>query len=113
MTLIVKCKALLEKQTEECRLPGVLRKIVSLLSHKETCKKEAMPLLVSLIVKMFFLPGGAEISFLVTSRYTGLCPNRTNIFLFNNHLAGIWHCLPGLIFVLDTKRHGIISTTGF
>lgn len=66
MMLIVKCKVL-ERQTEERRLPGILRKIVSLLSHKETRKKEVMPLLVSLFVKMFFLPGGAEISFLVTS----------------------------------------------
>lgn len=100
MTPIVKCEALLKKQTQNCRtkewrLPGILRKMVRLLSHKKNCNKEPIPLLGSLIVKIFFLPRGAEMGSLVSRSYASLCPtlwrNRADTLLFDNLLADTWN----------------------
>lgn len=104
-----KCKALLKKQAEEWRLPGILWKTVSSLSHTEICNKANS--IAGLIVIMVFLLGRAEICFLITGSCIDLC---LDILLFNNHLASIWNWLAGLyIFVLNINRHWIISITGF
>lgn len=101
MKLIVKCKALLEKSDGGLQKKGMqaswnIQKNGQLTTPSRKLQAKMRSLLLdSIIVKMFFLPGGAEFGLPVTHSYTGLFHNRTNILLLSPttwQISGA-HCL--------------------